>query len=100
MDIRNWVAGVAAAAIAASVSGCEYKPTSTPEPGTVPAPDGWVVESVLYARDTDTHSVICVPAADLELPDTERTTWQEYVTNKAAADAADWNTPCPGGVPR
>jgi hypothetical protein len=59
----------------------------------------WVVESSAYSRgaDGETFSVVCVPAADLALPHSERRTWREIKTDRETSYQAEQGDPCPHG---
>jgi hypothetical protein len=98
--IRHLASAAIAAALLVGTVGCKI-----PDPATAPAPEPapveWVVESTLYSRGEDIRWVICVPAADLELPPTEREEWKEVVPeDPAIAVNADEGDPCPEGEPR
>lgn len=85
------------AVIAGGAVGGSMPAASAPEPD--PAHVEWVVDSVLYARSSDTHSVACIPVEDLALPETERERIEGPV-KKWTADHVWTGDPCPDEVPR
>lgn len=93
--MKRLAAALRAAAAMKSCQVADSEPVTTPEPAV-----DWRVEAYTYGVVAPgTYTVVCVPAGDLALPSSARTTRKEVITDAATATNSQQPDPCPEGTP-